>query len=77
MKSNIPKDKYYHLFTGSSVLVLALVNALDKEEIIPVVKDQSESARLAGFGITTPLLQDVYLHEDEIEKGKKVVKQLF
>ena len=42
-----------------------------------MVKDQGESARLAGFGITTPLLQDVYLHEDEIDKGKKVVKQLF
>lgn len=42
-----------------------------------MVKDQGESARLAGFGITTPLLQDVYLHRDEIDKGKKVVKQLF
>ena len=77
MKSSISKDKYYHLFTGSSLLVLALVSELDKEGIIPVVKDQGESARLAGFGITTPLLQDVYLHADEIDKGKKVVKQLF
>jgi hypothetical protein len=74
---SFPKKKYYHLFTGSSVLVLALVSALDKENISPVVKDQGESARLAGFGITTPLLQEVFLHEDEIEKGKKVIKQLF
>ena len=77
MKSNISKDKYYHLFTGSSLLVLALVSELDKEGIIPVVKDKGESARIAGFGITTPLLKDVYLHRDEIDKGKKVVKQLF
>ena len=77
MKSSTSKDKYYRLFTGSSLLVLALVSQLDKEGIIPVVKDQGESARLAGFGITTPLLQDVYLHRDEIDKGEKVVKQLF
>ena len=72
MKSNIPKDKYYHLFTGSSVLVLALVNALDKEEIIPVVKDQGESARLAGFGITTPLLQMYIFMKTKLKKGKKL-----
>ena len=72
MKSNIPKDKYYHLFTGSSVLVLALVNALDKEEIIPLVKDQGESARLAGFGITTPLLQMYIFMKTKLKKGKKL-----
>ena len=72
MKSNIPKDKYYHLFTGSSLLVLALVSALDKEEIIPLVKDQGESARLAGFGITTPLLQMYIFMKTKLKKGKKL-----
>lgn len=71
------QEKYHLLFTGSSVLVLALISALERDEINPVVKDQGESARLAGFGVASPLIQQVYLHDDEIEKGKKVLKQLF
>ena len=46
-------------------------------KIKPVIKDQGESARLAGFGNTTPLIQEIYLHEDEIEKGKKIIKEFF
>ncbi|MBF11957.1 MAG: hypothetical protein CMC63_07145 [Flavobacteriaceae bacterium] len=68
---------YHHLFTGSSINIISLITALEKENIYPVVKDQAESARLAGFGITCPMLQEVYLHNDEIEKGKKVLEQLF
>lgn len=71
------QKKYHHLFTGSAVEVLALREALGFENISPVVKDQGESARLAGFGVTSPLLQQVYVHEDEIEIGKKVLEQLF
>jgi hypothetical protein len=68
---------YHHLFTGSSVEILALISALEQIHIKPVVKDQGESARLAGFGVTNPLTQQVFLHKDEIEKGKKILSQLF
>ena len=71
------QKKYHLLYKGSQILVLALTNALNSENINPVIKDQGESARLAGFGTPTPLLQEVYLHEDEIKKGKKVLEQLF
>jgi len=69
--------KYYLLFKGSSILILALTSALKREGIIPVIKDQGESARLAGFGVVSPLIQEVYIHQDELEKGKKVLEQLF
>ena len=71
------QKEYHHLFTGSSVQVLALLNALNQVNIKPVVKDQGESARLAGFGVTNPLTQQVFLHQDEIQKGKKILSQLF
>jgi hypothetical protein len=55
LKSSISKDKYYHLFTGSSLLVIALVSELDKEGIIPVVKDQGESVRLRFWNYNSPI----------------------
>jgi len=71
------KDKYHLIFTGSSVEVLALVDALQEKGILPVIKDQGESARLAGFGVTSPFQQQVYLHEEELEEGKKILALLF
>ena len=67
---------YLHLFSGSSIDVLALRNALAVENITPVVKDEAESARLAGFGQTAPMMQRVFVHEDEYNKAKAVLKQL-
>ena len=68
---------YLHLFSGSSIDVLPLRNALAKENITPVVKDEAESARLAGFGQTAPMMQRVFVHKDEYDKAKAVLKQLF
>lgn len=67
---------YLHLFSGSSIDVLALRKALAEENISPVVKDEAESARLAGFGQTAPLMQRVFVHEDEYDKAKSILKQL-
>lgn len=44
-------QEYIQIFKGSSIQVMAVVNALETLEIVPVVKDPSASARLAGFGI--------------------------
>ena len=51
---------FVHIFSGS-VEVLALRDALQAVNIIPVIKDEAESARLAGFG-ATPNLQRVFVH---------------
>ena len=67
---------YLHLFSGSSIDVLALRNALAEENISPVVKDEAESARLAGFGQTALLMQRVFVHKDEYDKAKSILKQL-
>lgn len=69
-------SSYLHLFSGSSIDVLALRNALQEENITPVVKDEAESARLAGFGQTAPLMQRVFVHADEYEKAMTVLNNL-
>lgn len=70
-------SEYHHLFTGSSIDVLAIRNALAEVNITPVVKDQGASANMAGFGVTIPLQQRVFVHHDEFEQAKEILEQLF
>ena len=51
--------------------------ALSEKKIFPIIKDESESARLAGFGISNPTVLQVFLHKDEIEIGEKILQHLF
>ena len=55
---------------------MAIKNALIEKNIIPVIKDQSESARLAGFGITTPFSQEVFVHDDEKINAVEIIKMI-
>lgn len=69
------EESFVHIYSGSSVIVLALKNALQADNIIPVVKDESESARMAGFGIVHDQKQ-VFVHTDELKKAKKIMSTL-
>ena len=42
-----------------------------------MVKDESESGRLAGFGSTIQGNQEIYVHADEMEKGQSIVQKVF
>ena len=69
------EQSFVHIYSGSSVTVLALKNALQADNIIPVIKDESESARMAGFGIVHDQKQ-VFVHTDELKKAKKIMDAL-
>ena len=66
---------YKKLFYGTAMDVAKLCGFLDTVGIVPVVKDQAESARLAGFG-TLYTDQEVWVHPDEFEKAREVVLEL-
>jgi hypothetical protein len=67
---------FIKIFTGNAVNVLALRNALEEKNIVAVIKDDSESARLAGFGMVAPGLQEVFVHEDELDQAIRIVETL-
>ncbi|MDG2108537.1 MAG: DUF2007 domain-containing protein [Flavobacteriaceae bacterium] len=73
----MPKEEFKLLYTGSSIVVIGLIELLSLENIIPIIKDEGESARLAGFGSTNLFTQQIYVHTDEIEKAKKILAPLF
>ena len=70
---SIPKFRL--VFTGNMMDVLKIVEALEHKDIRPIIKDENESARLAGFGSSTQL-QQVWIHEDEFETTKKIIESL-
>ena len=67
---------FIKIFTGNTIDVLALRSALEEKSIVAVIKDDSESARLAGFGIVAPGLQEVFVHEDELDQAVRIVESL-
>ncbi|MDG1761408.1 MAG: DUF2007 domain-containing protein [Flavobacteriaceae bacterium] len=67
--------KFSLVFTGNMMDVLKIVEALEVKDIHPIIKDESESARLAGFGSHSQL-QQVWVHEDEYETTKKLIEAL-
>ena len=67
---------FIKIFTGNAISVLAIRNALEEKNIVAVIKDDSESARLAGFGMVAPGLQEVFVHEDELDQAIRIVETL-
>lgn len=68
-------SNYTKIFTGSEIFVQRVIYELKNAGIIPVVKDQMESARLAGFGGgIVPGFQDVYAHDDELKKATSIIE---
>lgn len=66
---------YKKLFYGTAIDVTRICSVLDALDIVPVVKDQAESARLAGFG-TINTDQEVWVHPDEFSKAREALNEL-
>ena len=64
---------YLCVFSGNHVDTINIVNSLNKINIFPIVKNESESARLAGFGIINNE-KKIYVHKDEYLKAKESIK---
>lgn len=73
MEQQIPQQlmetSFHLLFTGNSADVLRLKALLEEQAIFPIVKDEGESARLAGFGAAT-MMQQLWVAENHLEKAK-------
>ena len=64
------------VYTGSSIAVLAIMNKLESNSIYPLIKDRSESARLAGFGATVIMEQELYVPKKAEKKTREIIRNL-
>lgn len=70
------ESNYTRVYTGSFINVQAIMAKLEEIGISGVVKDESESARLSGFGITNPGTQQLLVHNDELDKAVPIVQEI-
>ena len=64
---------YHKIYGGSFIVVELILENLDNKGITAIIKDETESGRLAGFGPTTYGHQDVFVHESEKEKAQQII----
>ncbi|MDO5969047.1 DUF2007 domain-containing protein [Flavivirga aquimarina] len=70
-------SNYIKVFTGNLIIVQRIVNELEIININPIVKDATESARLAGFGGgIIPGFQEVFVNKDELDKAVIIVEKM-
>lgn len=70
------ESDYIKLYAGSFVIVQAIVDRLEEQGINAIVKDESESGRLAGFGSSIQGFQELYVHKDEQQKAIAIVEEI-
>jgi len=68
--------EYTKIYTGNFIIVQQIVLRLEKIGITPIIKDESESGRLAGFGPPIPGQQEVFVHQNELEKSVPIIEEV-
>ena len=72
----MPDSNYSKIYTGDAMSAQRLVSELEKLDIVPVLKEQTDSGLLPIFGASNSILTLVYVHNDEYEKARKIVENL-
>lgn len=70
------KENYTKIFQGSFIITNRIISELENNNISPLIKNEIESGRLAGFGVVDSHPISVYVFKDEIEKANNILAQL-
>ena len=68
-------SNYTRIFIGSQVEAQAVLAQLEAVGISAVVKDEAESARLAGFGSAPTSSTEIFVHNDELAKAQEAMNE--
>ena len=70
------KSNYTKIFVGNSIIAKGIINQLEEIGIVAVVKNEGESARMAGFASAVLDETELYVHNDELEKANAIVSKI-
>jgi Putative prokaryotic signal transducing protein len=62
------------VFSGSAILALALQEKIEEKGVATVLKNNIQSARLAGFG-NTDLAVELFIQETDFAKANPVIEE--
>ena len=68
--------EYAKVYSGNFILVTRVKDELEAKGIVPIVKDEGESQRLAGYGSMNQGFQEVFVHNDELDQALTIVEQV-
>lgn len=69
-------DDYIKIFSGSFIIVQLVLDRLKGAGINAIIKDESESGRLAGFGSAIQGFQELYVSKDEVDFAVPIVEEV-
>ncbi len=67
-------SEFVRLLTSSLITVNRIALVLEQKDIPALIKDNTESARLAGFGSPQNDV-DLYVNKSDFEKARKVIQE--
>lgn len=67
------ENNFVKIFSGTFIIVQMVLDRLENVGIKAIVKDESESGRLAGFASSIQDFQDVYVSREELDVAIPVV----
>ncbi|MBU2927083.1 putative signal transducing protein [Winogradskyella psychrotolerans] len=68
--------EYTKVYYGNFILVTRVKDELEHAGIVPIIKDEGESQRLAGYASMNQGFQEVYVHNDELDKAMVIVNRV-
>ncbi|ARV08834.1 hypothetical protein BTO05_03960 [Winogradskyella sp. PC-19] len=69
-------SEYVKVYGGNFILANRVIAELQSVGIVPIIKDESESQRLAGYASLDGGHQDVVVRRDELEKATEIVNRV-
>ena len=67
------ENDYVKIFSGTFIIVQLVVDRLESVGINGIVKDEAESARMAGFGSSFQGYQELYVAKEELDHAIQIV----
>ena len=68
--------EYTKVYSGNFILVTRVKDELEARGIIPIIKDEGESQRLAGYASMNQGFQEVFVHNDKLDNAIAIVEQV-
>ncbi|MDO4229651.1 MAG: DUF2007 domain-containing protein [Capnocytophaga sp.] len=66
----------HKIFEGSSIRATLILDILKEKGIEPIVKDRSESARLAGFASEIPMQVEIFVFENQADEALQALQNI-
>ncbi|MEM5566390.1 DUF2007 domain-containing protein [Psychroserpens sp. AS72] len=67
---------YTKIFSGSFIIVQLALDRLISAGINAIIKDESESGRLAGFGASIQGYQELYVNDEELSQAERIISSI-